>query len=248
MNQSISCMFLSYFRYHVQDYDSAGKGGNRFATVLLYMTDLEENAGGETVFPETWNPETLEDERQSVRQAIDNLRASGDAEAAGIKRDSWEEKMVATCRSKLAVKPHRGRAVLFYSEHPNGEPDAMSKHGGCPVLSGEKWAANLWIWNTPRGDFEGQPFREDLIKRGVKPSVNKATPKLSATFRNTGKNPAMEKAVLYYDEGMRWGELGHGSDEMRANTFEGHRWNARVDGKIVQNWVIGPDKNQVFEI
>jgi hypothetical protein len=30
------------------DYDSAGKGGNRFATVLLYMTDLPESGGGET--------------------------------------------------------------------------------------------------------------------------------------------------------------------------------------------------------
>ncbi len=28
--------------------DSAGVGGNRFATVLLYMTDLPEKAGGET--------------------------------------------------------------------------------------------------------------------------------------------------------------------------------------------------------
>lgn len=36
------------------DYDSAGKGGNRFATILLYMTDLEEKDGGETVFTHAW--------------------------------------------------------------------------------------------------------------------------------------------------------------------------------------------------
>lgn len=30
------------------DYNSAGKGGNRFATVLLYMTDIPEGGGGET--------------------------------------------------------------------------------------------------------------------------------------------------------------------------------------------------------
>jgi hypothetical protein len=36
------------------DYDSAHKGGNRFATILLYMTDLGEKDGGETVFPEAW--------------------------------------------------------------------------------------------------------------------------------------------------------------------------------------------------
>jgi hypothetical protein len=212
------------------------------------MTDLGENGGGETVFPGAWNPETPKDQRQSLRQAIQSLRASGDGDAAGIKRDSWEEEMVATCRSKLAVKPYRGRAVLFYSEHPNGKPDQMSKHGGCPVLNGEKWAANLWVWNTPRGDFEGQPLREDLIKQGVKPPQNKAAPDVLATFRNTGKNPAMKEADLYYDEGLHWGKLGHGSPPLRANTFEGHRWNIRVDGKIVQNWVIGKDKNQDFEI
>jgi hypothetical protein len=36
------------------DYDSSNKGGNRFATILLYMTDLEEKDGGETVFSEAW--------------------------------------------------------------------------------------------------------------------------------------------------------------------------------------------------
>jgi hypothetical protein len=36
------------------DYDSAHKGGNRYATILLYMTDLEEGDGGETVFTKGW--------------------------------------------------------------------------------------------------------------------------------------------------------------------------------------------------
>ena len=36
------------------DYQSGDRGSNRFATVLLYMTDLPEGAGGETVFPEGW--------------------------------------------------------------------------------------------------------------------------------------------------------------------------------------------------
>ena len=33
------------------DLDSYGVGGNRFATILLYLSDLGENDGGETVFP-----------------------------------------------------------------------------------------------------------------------------------------------------------------------------------------------------
>jgi hypothetical protein len=31
-----------------------------------------------------------------------------------------------------------------------GRVDEMSMHGGCPVLEGTKWAANLWVWNGRR--------------------------------------------------------------------------------------------------
>ena len=117
-------------------------------TVLLYMTDIPEGAGGETVFSEAWPAGLPESERKSLPDAISELRASGDAAAAGIENGSWEEELVARCRSRLAVRPTHGRAVLFYSQHPNGAPDKSSKHGGCPVLSDSpKWAANLWVWN-----------------------------------------------------------------------------------------------------
>ena len=51
--------------------------------------------------------------------------------------------MVAKCRSRLAVRPHSSRAVLFYSQHPDGSPDHASLHGGCPVISKEKWAGKF---------------------------------------------------------------------------------------------------------
>ena len=35
----------------IDDYQSYGTGGNRFATILLYLSDMNENEGGETVFP-----------------------------------------------------------------------------------------------------------------------------------------------------------------------------------------------------
>ena len=34
----------------------------------------------------------------------------------------------------LSVKPKKAEAVLFYSQLPDGQPDRMSQHGGCPVL------------------------------------------------------------------------------------------------------------------
>ena len=38
------------------DFESSGIGGNRFATILLYLSDLGENEGGETVFPKAQVP------------------------------------------------------------------------------------------------------------------------------------------------------------------------------------------------
>ena len=36
------------------NYDSAGQGGNRLGTIILYMSDLKKSDGGETVFTEAW--------------------------------------------------------------------------------------------------------------------------------------------------------------------------------------------------
>ena len=60
--------------------------------------------------------------------------------------------MVRVCQSKhsLSVKPKKAHAILFYSQNPDQTADPMSLHGGCPVLKGQKWAANLWVWNRPR--------------------------------------------------------------------------------------------------
>ncbi|GLT47151.1 hypothetical protein SLA2020_208650 [Shorea laevis] len=45
----------------------------------------------------------------------------------------------------LSVKPIKGDAVLFWSMGLNGESDPKSIHGGCEVLSGEKWSATKWM-------------------------------------------------------------------------------------------------------
>jgi hypothetical protein len=51
------------------DFDSSGTGGNRFATILLYMSDLGPDDGGETVFPKVWPP-TLPVEERISTQAV----------------------------------------------------------------------------------------------------------------------------------------------------------------------------------
>lgn len=227
------------------DYKSAGKGGNRYATVLLYMTDLPEGAGGETVFSKAWPEDIPEHERKNIKTAISELRETGDAARAGIEEGSWEEQMVALCRSRFSVKPHAGRAVLFYSQTPNGQKDPMAQHGGCPVLTGTKWAANLWIWNTPRRSFKGAPMRDDVDPATLSDNMPK---QLVATWKNTGEDPAMANAVLYYDEAQYWGQLGPNDKQLRANTYEGHRWNVKVDDKVVKTFVIGKEPKQEFKI
>ncbi|XP_051118320.1 prolyl 4-hydroxylase 1 isoform X2 [Andrographis paniculata] len=45
----------------------------------------------------------------------------------------------------LCVKPIKGSAVLFWSMGLDGQSDPRSLHGGCEVLSGEKWSATKWM-------------------------------------------------------------------------------------------------------
>ncbi|XP_065867596.1 prolyl 4-hydroxylase 1 isoform X1 [Euphorbia lathyris] len=54
-----------------------------------------------------------------------------------------------TCGGKmvqgLSIKPNKGDAVLFWSMGLDGQSDPKSLHGGCEVLSGEKWSATKWM-------------------------------------------------------------------------------------------------------
>jgi hypothetical protein len=58
------------------DHDSALKGGNRFATILLYMSDLGPNDGGETVFTDAWPVGQAEEDKidtNKVKSQSNNL-------------------------------------------------------------------------------------------------------------------------------------------------------------------------------
>lgn len=235
------------YKREEHNFDSAGVGSNRFATILLYMSDLEEGDGGETLFSKGWPVGQAEEDRVSKKDAIKALRDSGDVDNI-LERGSWEEEMVADCRTRLAVRPHSARAVLFYSQNPDGTPDSSSLHGGCPVIKGEKWAANLWVWNAPRGGFEGSPVNQDVVdkNRAANSSPDQDMRK-HATFYNTKKDESMRHASLYFQETF-WGKYGFDDPPLGVNTFEGHQWNVIVDDKVVKTFTVGKDKNQEFNI
>lgn len=225
------------------DYESGGTGGNRFATILLYMSDLGPEDGGETVFPKGWPPNVAPEDRLDQRMVLERLKASD--RGSVLNSGSWEENLVVQCRTRLSVRPHSSRAVLFYSQFPNGNVDPASLHGACPVLSGTKYAANLWVWNTPRTGFKGAPvkekFREKKKKKSVASSPSTDFVKIHAVFRNDSRDPAMKNAKLYFGKDRFWGNLGHGDSELALNTYTGHQWNIMVDDKIVKSWTISDE-------
>mmetsp|Transcript_27437 Transcript_27437/g.41542 ORF Transcript_27437/g.41542 Transcript_27437/m.41542 type:complete len:546 (+) Transcript_27437:149-1786(+) len=51
----------------------------------------------------------------------------------------------------LVVPPLTGKAILFYNLLPDGNVDDVSQHGSNAVVDGEKWIANLWIWDPMIG-------------------------------------------------------------------------------------------------
>ncbi|KAL7484637.1 hypothetical protein ACHAW6_010272 [Cyclotella cf. meneghiniana] len=53
----------------------------------------------------------------------------------------------AHTRDGLDVVPKVGKAVLFYSQLPDGNMDDWSHHAALPVRRGEKWLMNLWVWD-----------------------------------------------------------------------------------------------------
>lgn len=52
----------------------------------------------------------------------------------------------------LRITPEAGKAVLFYSQLPDGNFDDFSQHAAVKPRAGEKWLINLWVWDPLMAD------------------------------------------------------------------------------------------------
>lgn len=109
--------------------------------MLLYLNTPEE--GGQTVFPHVFPPDGP---RMKPTEGLQVAKERGWTK--NLVPGSWQERLMGECASRLAVQPRKASAVLFYSQHPDGRVDSTSLHGACPVVRGQKWAANLWCVPT----------------------------------------------------------------------------------------------------
>ena len=171
--------------------------------------------------------------------------------------NSWQRKMVADCRTMFTVKPKRAEAILFYSQNPDGTTDKMSIHGGCPVIKGTKWAANLWVWNGPRNGYmvrdevtglyrrktpEERAAEEELYASGEEESTT-ASPARSITFMNVDVPPEYSPTVYWEDQLWSKMEIGKRID---VNSFIGHNWFVKAYGESIPFTVDKSTERQFF--
>ena len=125
-------------------------GGQRLATLLVYLNDLEEDLGGGTVFRDLEAPSFKKSQRRekdsSIKQAMET--------------------------NQLTVRPKTGTALLFFPSYKDGTPDIRTLHKG-EVAKDTKMIAQLWIHQreyqagVPEGNLQSDAL-EGVEKEAIR--------------------------------------------------------------------------------
>jgi hypothetical protein len=109
----------------------------RLATVIIYLSTPDR--GGETIFPFA--------DLRSTHDAVPGGELPPPLDPWDLKKGlaSMDEYCTSSQYESRRIKAVKGRAVVFYSMHPNLQLSEFAWHGGCPVLEGEKFLAQRWI-------------------------------------------------------------------------------------------------------
>lgn len=84
-------------------------------------------------------------------------------------------------------------------------------HGGCPVIRGTKWGANLWVWNKRRFGLTADESGIHTPKGG----------RLNAMFINAYQQPV---ALFWQETFMMTLET---DVSMSYETYHGHQWQVK---------------------
>ena len=79
---------------------------------------------------------------------LNDVEAGGQTAFPRAKRsDDYDDGADALPEEGLLLRPRKGSAALFYNLLEDGNPDNLTLHAALPVIKGEKWLANLWVWD-----------------------------------------------------------------------------------------------------
>lgn len=155
----------------------------RRATVILYLNDVPEGDGGETIFPlirAPGIPDDMEPPLPSAVQGRDRPRL-----------DFKVEKMLDStpyCESDfyLKIRPKRGMAVMFFSYGPDYAMDEHAIHAACALKRGHKAIFQRWMRFDKNSLYEKeadsiQRMRNQIGReRLLKPDTTSAAPETTA--------------------------------------------------------------------
>lgn len=102
------------------------------------------DVGQEYTAHHDWGHPDIDNEYQPARYCTLLLYLNEGMEGGATQFPRWVN---AETRNGLDVEPKIGKAVLFYSQLPDGNMDDWSHHAAMPVRVGEKWLMNLWTWD-----------------------------------------------------------------------------------------------------